>query len=239
MTDEHQGRIHGKNRGQVVPKGTRFGRRVLLEDAHRSKQKVLCRCECGREDRVFLHTLIYKKSPVCVKCADKTRKGYHGDSKPHAKNYRIYIIHKDALSRCNNPKAYGYSRYGGRGIRVCDEWASSYEKFRDWALANGYDENLTLDRYPDIDGNYEPGNCRWVTYTEQCRNKRNNRIISAFGEMKTMAEWLEDERCVTSRECLAYRLRAGMPSEDAMTKPPRKITRKAKGHDVAEDPSLS
>jgi hypothetical protein len=80
------------------------------------------------------------------------------------------------LHRCSNPKNEKFEYYGGRGISVCREWHSIHD-FRDWALANGYAKNLTIDRYPDKDGNYEPRNCRWVTIEEQQTNRRPRRWL--------------------------------------------------------------
>ena len=73
--------------------------------------------------------------------------------------------------RCNRPTATSYKYYGGRGISVCEEWENDFAAFRDWALANGYQEGLSIDRI-DVNGNYCPGNCRWITMAEQQRNKR-------------------------------------------------------------------
>ncbi|MDR3582540.1 MAG: hypothetical protein P4L67_04675 [Candidatus Pacebacteria bacterium] len=93
-------------------------------------------------------------------------------------------------------------------------------------MANGYTEELTLDRV-DNDGNYEPGNCRWVTQKEQNRNRGTHRRITAFGETKIMAEWLEDERCKTGRGGLEFRLGQGMDPELAITTPSRVTNRKS------------
>lgn len=84
---------------------------------------------------------------------------------------RLNKIYRKILSRVNNPQATGYHDYGGRSITVCQEWKDSFEAFRDWALANGYKDNLSIDR-KDNDGNYEPSNCRWTTQTVQSRNTR-------------------------------------------------------------------
>lgn len=75
------------------------------------------------------------------------------------------------IQRCTNPNQKKYPIYGGRGIVVCEEWKCSYTAFRDWAMANGYEEGLSIDRV-DVDGNYEPSNCRWATRSEQEANKR-------------------------------------------------------------------
>jgi len=102
--------------------------------------------------------------------------------------------------RCTNPNAKCYARYGGRGIRVCDTWMVSFKSFYDWAMANGYERGLTIDRI-DNNGNYEPTNCRWATYKVQGNNHRGNTILEYKGEKKTGAQWAEIfnmRRCVLS-----------------------------------------
>lgn len=95
----------------------------------------------------------------------------------HTRLYRIWYSMKD---RCNRKKHENYHNYGGRGIKVCEEW-NKYEPFRDWALKNGYSDDLTLDRI-DVNGNYEPSNCRWATMEVQSANKRINRFVVVNGE---------------------------------------------------------
>lgn len=127
--------------------------------------------------------------------------GYHPENcvfrkkeetlKTHGLRYtRIYNIWNQMIQRCTNPKLKHYERYGGRGIKVCEEWMSSIESFKDWAVSNGYKDCLTIDRI-DVNGNYEPANCKWSTNVEQQRNKRTNRFITIKGETKTVAEWAE------------------------------------------------
>ena len=72
--------------------------------------------------------------------------------------------------RCNNPNRHNYDNYGGRGIKVCDEWKNDFQAFYDWAMANGYHDDLTIDRI-DNDGNYEPNNCQWITLEENARKR--------------------------------------------------------------------
>lgn len=93
--------------------------------------------------------------------------------------YRRWV---SMISRCENPNEPGFEKYGAKGINVCQAWRASFEAFRDWALANGYRADLTIDRFPNNAGNYEPGNCRWATYTEQNRNQSRNRPILYKGE---------------------------------------------------------
>ena len=92
--------------------------------------------------------------------------------KTHGQTYeRLYVIWTSMKTRCLNPNFKQYKDYGGRGITICPEWSESYTKFRDWALSNGYKDNLQINRIKN-DGNYEPGNCNFVTKTENLRNTR-------------------------------------------------------------------
>lgn len=92
--------------------------------------------------------------------------------------------------RCYNSNTIRYKNYGGRGVTVCDEWKNDFTAFYNWAMANGYKNELTLDRI-DVNGNYEPSNCRWATPKEQSNNKTNNVKIEISGVTHTMSEWAE------------------------------------------------
>ncbi len=134
----------------------------------------------------------------------------HGLSKT-----RVYSIWCDMKKRCYNPKNKRYECYGGRGIRVCDEWLHDFVRFYEWSMANGYEETLSIDR-KDVNGNYEPGNCRWVTMKEQERNRRDNVFITYKGETKTMAEWSEITGiCYPT---LKWRYHKGLPLDKVFSK---------------------
>ena len=136
--------------------------------------------------------------------------------KSHSKQpARLYRIWSNMKNRCANPNADNYSFYGGRGIKVCDEWRDDFVPFRDWAMANGYADNLTLDRI-DNDGDYSPSNCRWETHLNQCNNTRRNHLITFQGETRTIAEWA---RIVGMKaDTLERRInRMGWPVEKALT----------------------
>jgi len=112
---------------------------------------------------------------------------YHGDS---TRNSRLYRIWTNIKARCNYIKHSSYMDYGGRGISICKEWEYNYPLFKKWALQSGYEETLSIDR-KDVNGNYEPLNCRWATLKEQANNTRKNVFLSYDGEVNTIAEWAD------------------------------------------------
>ena len=103
---------------------------------------------------------------------------------------RLHRIWHSMYCRCYYPTTNGYQRYGGRGIKMCDEWIKNPQSFYDWAISNGYKKDLTLDRI-DVNGNYEPSNCRWADIRTQANNKSNVRKYEYNGELHTMTEWSE------------------------------------------------
>ena len=139
--------------------------------------------------------------------------------------------------RCYNPKATSYKHYGGRGIKVCDEWKNSFKAFYDWAYSNGYDENAprnkcTIDRINN-DGNYEPSNCRWVTQKQNCNNTRFNRLLTCNGETHTMSEW--SEITGISQTTLSYRIHClGWNDEQVLTTPINKSKSRNKNNQIKQ-----
>ena len=109
----------------------------------------------------------------------------------YKKPSKIYQAWANMKQRCFNKNALEYNSYGGRGITVCDDWVKSSASFEKWALENGYAEGLTLDRI-DVDGNYEPSNCRWIDQRRQLRNKRDTIYIEYNGERKPLIDFCEE-----------------------------------------------
>ena len=169
--------------------GRQFGRLIVLhESSQRRCGKVtwVCKCDCGKLITVSSNNLQsgHTKSCGCYR-DDKLRKVA---TKHSMYGTRLYSEWAGMKARCYH-KAYKYfAHYGGKGITVCDEWKSSFENFSKWALANGYKNDLTLDR-KNNDGNYCADNCRWVTMTVQQNNRTNNHRIIFNGENLTLSEW--------------------------------------------------
>jgi hypothetical protein len=150
-----------------------------------------------------------------------TRNTTHGMSRT-----RLHAIWSGMITRCSNSKQISYRSYGGRGIKVCENW-KDFNNFKNWAIANGYQSNLTLDRI-DVNGDYCPENCRWANRIQQTINKRNTQhtYIEAFGETKHIIEWAHDERCKVSKTCLEYRINTGWEPEKAITQQPERRAKK-------------
>jgi hypothetical protein len=129
---------------------------------------------------------------------------------------RLYHIWFDMRRRCHQPQNKRYSRYGGRGIRVCEEWDKDFQPFYDWAMANGYSDALTIDRI-DRDGDYCPENCRWADIITQANNRSNNHYIEYQGQTKTLMEW--SKILNMSYTTLRKRLRDGWSIAEAFETP--------------------
>lgn len=165
--------------------GNRYGRLTVISRAESKKRKTggsrtmwNCQCDCGN---IVVVDGDHLKSGHSKSCGCITKKhGMFGT--------RIYKIWDSMYQRCYNSNHAAYKDYGGRGITVCDEWLHNFQAFYEWSMSNGYADNLTIDRI-NVNGNYEPSNCRWATDIEQHNNTRKNRYIEFNGETHTMAEW--------------------------------------------------
>lgn len=138
---------------------------IYATDTSKEKKRHgMFKCECGSTNRMPIASA--KKAKVCQLCNVKNASKTHGDS-----NTKLHNTWKNMKARCYSKNHMYYNNYGGRGITICEEWRTSYEAFKKWAVDNGYEEELTIDR-KENDGNYEPSNCRWVTMEVQSRNRR-------------------------------------------------------------------
>lgn len=172
--------------------GKRYGNLIVIKKIKKSKRNdFLCKCDCGTKKVICKSSLIngFTKSCGCLIKKGKENIFYkHGLT-----NTRIYNIYFSIKKRCYQSKDISYKNYGGRGIKVCDEWLNKengFINFYNWAMQNGYRDDLSIDRI-DNNGNYEPNNCRWTTKTFQNNNKRNNININFNEETHTLKEWSE------------------------------------------------
>ena len=164
--------------------GKKYGQWTILDvlpSPQRKDEKFfVCECDCGTVKQVRAGNVLNGQSRSCG------RHRVHGDAKT-GEYHRLYQIWADMKNRCSSSTCSAYSRYGGRGITVCDEW-QEYVNFKEWALAHGYSNDLTIDRI-DVNGNYEPSNCRWATYSQQNANMTNTPRYEFNGETHTLREW--------------------------------------------------
>lgn len=187
--------------------GQRFGSLVAIKPTDKRKHGYIvwvCKCDCGKEVEVCSSHLTngYIKSCGCSRIK-------HGQSYK-----RLYHIWQSMKQRCYNPNMKRYEDYGGRGIKVCDEW-NDFINFYNWAINNGYAYNLSIDRI-NLDGDYEPQNCRWSTPKEQDNNRRNNVFITFNGKTQTIAQWSEETGI--KYETLRSRIRRGLSIEQIFNK---------------------
>lgn len=170
--------------------GLRFNKlTVICEDGRYKSGNVrwLCHCDCGGITHSTSYALKNGKQIGC-KCVSSERMA-RLNTKHGGYGTRLYEIWRQMHRRCYCKNTKAYHDYGGRGITICDEW-KDFEPFRAWAIKNGYEENLTIDRV-DVNGNYEPSNCRWATVKEQANNRRSNHKVEYNGEMQTVSEWAD------------------------------------------------
>lgn len=172
--------------------GQKFGRLTAIEYAGRKGRRTmwLCKCDCGNEKIV---NATHLRNGHTVSCGCKLKEINQSVGKICYKNglsgTRISRIYWNMINRCYYEKFRTFKHYGGRGIKVCNEWLPSnngYLNFCNWSMANGYNDNLTIDRI-DNNGNYEPRNCRWVDRITQSNNKRNTIKLKINGNIDTIA----------------------------------------------------
>jgi hypothetical protein len=186
-----------------------------------------CKCVCGKEVKIPRPDLISgrRKSCGCARsaiahinrhadiCTEKCiQKNSIKKNEPINHRDRLYVIWNGIKTRCKYSSSKSYKNYGGRGIRLCEEWLN-FRNFRSWALASGYSSDLQIDRVNN-DGNYEPENCRWVTRKQNQRNRRNNLSVTIGDITKPLIEWCEIYGY--SYVTIKSRIAAGWESKDLL-----------------------
>jgi len=190
-------------RSLAVLDGLTFGKLKVLHVTGRSSSAGgrywLCQCECGRLREVTTHDLRSEHGiRSCISCAEKAKKDNREKftqatlvEQTNVRRERLHGIWQAMKTRCNNTNSKEYQYYGARDIRVCSSWNESYQTFKTWALANGYDDSLTIER-KDVDGDYSPDNCKWIPMRQQFFNKRRTHYIFYKGKKISLAKMVYD-----------------------------------------------
>lgn len=207
--------------------GKKIGRLTVICRDYSSEHGVFwkCICECGNYKSLPSNLLNEKSGSKSCGCLRKEFLETHGLSKT-----KLYKVWDTFNQRCYNPNDRNYKNYGARGINVCDEWRNNFKAFYDWSYTNGYKEEKlesgrnkwTIDRI-DVNGDYSPENCRWVTMKEQCNNRRSNNFITIDGQTKTLANW--GDKYNLKIGTIWSRIKRGKSGND-LIKPVKKTQRK-------------
>lgn len=217
----------GRPRNPVPKIGTVFGRLTVLDNtqrAPRGQSMLRVRCECGKEKVVAASNVVLGKTTSCG-CFARERASAaltkHGQARvrAHSAEYKTWC---GMLRRCTNSHDKSFAEYGAKGIVVCERWADSFEAF--FAdMGRRPSATHSIDRFPDRNGNYEPGNCRWATKTEQARNRSTNHLVTFRGTDMPLSE-----ACTAAElpyDTVLERLRVGWSTDRALSQPVRPIQR--------------
>ena len=168
--------------------GERFGRLVVVEKdkARNGHVRWRCKCDCGKECIVYGSSLKTGNTTSCGCYKAENSKRLYSSVRQNDK--RLYAVWNGIKQRCLNKNSRSYHNYGGRGIKICDEWANDYKSFYNWAMRSGYQSGLQIDRI-DNDGDYCESNCRFVSRNIQSNNKRNVVLYTIEGETRSLAQW--------------------------------------------------
>lgn len=213
--------------------GQRFGWLVALRAERKDgRLEWRCQCDCGETSVVDCTRLLkgITKSCGCQRLvfSPERIKAMGDRARTHGcRKTRTYKCWQSMKERCLCDGRRDYLTYKGAGVTICERWLNSFENFL--ADMGHAPDGQSLDRFPDTRGNYEPGNCRWATATQQQRNKTDNLLLTAFGETKCAAEWLEDERCQANWTALYKRVEIGWDHERAITQPMKKMSNRTQG----------
>jgi hypothetical protein len=205
--------------------GRRFGiltveKEYLIRDK-RSSIKWECKCDCGKDCVVLGSNLITGNTRSCGCLGLKNKLAsvtHHGLSK-----HPLHNTWRRIIQRCNNPNNKSYKEYGARGVRICKEWENDFMSFYNWAISKGWKKGLEIDKDKIAKENglepllYSPERCSLLTRKENCRYRRNNRLITCRGMTMTLAEFAE--LVGEKSDIISYRMRHGWSEEDAIFTP--------------------
>lgn len=172
---------------------TKVGYLTVLEKVEKPKHLVRdgtywkCKCVCGKEI-IKNHSVLARRDIKSCGC----KNDYKHPTTHNMSNTKLYNVWKSMRGRCYRKSDKRYKYYGGKGVTICDEWRENFMGFYEWSIRNGYKENqgLSIDRI-EVNGNYEPKNCRWVTAKEQANNTTTNKIIEYKGVKLTLSQWCD------------------------------------------------
>lgn len=198
----------------------RFGRLIAIKVVDKSKSRSLiwqCKCDCGNVKNVPSTYLLGGDTQSCgclqLESEKKNIKKAQDKAKTHGMSKtNLFRRWAGMKQRCENINNNAFNDYGGRGIKICDEW-SSFENFRDWSLNNGYKPNLSIDRI-NVNGNYEPTNCRWATSETQANNRRDTVYLTINKARKTTKEWSNEYSIKPAT--IKTRIKAGLIGEELL-----------------------
>lgn len=194
--------------------GKRYGKLIVIKQVGLNNDKKmtwLCKCDCGKETVVAGKSLRSGSTKSCGCYKSETAKKNSEKNKTHGEtNSRLYNIWRGVKKRCRLKSNHAYKCYGAKDIDVCEEWYSSYEKFREWSLNNGYEDGLTLDRINGLKG-YTPNNCRWTDWKTQENNRCNNVIVTYKG--KQYPRGILASKLQVTVQAIYYRQKHNIPLE--------------------------
>lgn len=165
--------------------GKKFNMLTIISHKKKGKYNVnyfVCKCDCGNTTEIRVSHIFHDNQKSCGCISRKYENSVVGDA--------IYDTWNRMMHRCYDINHHKYPRYGARGVIICNEWKNNYDNFYNWAINNGFELGLSIDRINN-DGNYEPSNCRWATRKQQMNNTSRNRYITYNNETHTLAEWCD------------------------------------------------
>lgn len=199
--------------------GQKVGRLTIVKEADRDKRnkiRYFCLCDCGVECIKLRGSILSGRTTSCG-CYQKQSSSERSkilNTKHGLSKHPLFNVWRGMKKRCYLETHKAYKSYGGRGIKMCNEWKNDFTVFYEWAMQNGWEIGLQIDRFPDNDGNYEPLNCRITTCKINNTNKRTSVKITYQNETKTASEW--GEIYGKHRSNIAFRVKKGLGPEEAI-----------------------